>query len=225
MKGPDGHHYRLRGGGPAAGDGLEGGDQLAPSHDDIAAQVGLSPVGPFPAEGESKGVGGGADGPLTQRHRPRGDAALHVAAEDRVHMGILHAALGNHPRPAAVALLVRLEEELHRPGQGLPPPLEKLRRSQQGGHMEVVAAGVHHPRILRGVGQSRLFLDRQGIHVRPEAQTFPRQCPPDHPHNPGAGHRDGRDAQQLQLSTNQRRSSPLLVPQFRVAVNRNEYLF
>src|SRR5699024_12727230 len=61
-----------------------------------------------------------ADGPHTQRHHPRGDAALHVAAEDRIHMGILHAALGDHPRPAAVPLLVRLEEELHRPGQGLP---------------------------------------------------------------------------------------------------------
>jgi hypothetical protein len=43
--------------------------------------------------------------------------------------------------------------------------------------MHVVAAGMHHPCDLRGIGNFICLLDRQGIHVRPEGNpgTFVAQ--------------------------------------------------
>jgi hypothetical protein len=56
-------------------------------------------------------------------------------------------------------------------------------RAQQNGHVQVVAAGVHHAHLLSlrvgglhraGVIQAGLFLHRQRIHIRANQQTRPR---------------------------------------------------
>ena len=66
-----------------------------------------------------------------------------------------------------VRMLRRLEDQQHIVGQILlfaEPPGQL----QENGHVAVMAAGMHHPRVGRGVGHLVLFLDGQGIRIRPE---------------------------------------------------------
>ncbi len=87
----------------------------------------------------------------------------------------VHRALVHHAHCAAEPLVVpvllrRLEEEADAPRQ--PPSSgllgQELGRTQQARDVDIVAAGVHHARNLRGIGDLVLLLDRQGIHIGPQ---------------------------------------------------------
>ena len=90
-----------------------------------------------------------------------------VQAEDGVHT-VQHAVL--HIVLRAVAdLLGRLEDELHLAASQLVLHVaEDLGRTQEHGHVVVVAAGVHDAVVLRGKGQAGALLDGQGVDVRAE---------------------------------------------------------
>ena len=85
-----------------------------------------------------------------------------VDAEIRVR---LRKARGQHGLRAQLALLRRLEDDLHPAGQALLPGLQQLRQPQPAGDVRVVAAGVHQSRLLRGVVQPRALrlLQRVGV--------------------------------------------------------------
>jgi hypothetical protein len=57
---------------------------------------------------------------------------------------------------------------------------------QQHGGVAIVAAGMHHPRDRRRMGQPRQFLDRQGVHVGTQRDRPPGMATPQRAHDPGA---------------------------------------
>ena len=87
-------------------------------------------------------------------------------------MGVLQDAVLQHGLAAGKAqgvgsLLVRLEHQLHAAVQFALVLLQQLRRAQQHGGVQVVAAGVGRV-ALGGKGKAGLLLHGQGVHVRPQ---------------------------------------------------------
>ena len=83
--------------------------------------------------------------------------------------------------------------------------------------MEVVAAGVHDPGDLGGVGQARLLGDGQRVHVRPEGDGPAGPAAPDE--GRGARFQQGGvlDIQLRQNAADQPGGVPLLIAQLRAA--------
>ncbi len=79
-------------------------------------------------------------------------------------------AVCNHLPRAAEAFLGGLEDEVHRPVKA-SCPRQMLRGPQQHGDMSVMSASVENARRLARIGQSAVFVDRQGVHVGAEAQA------------------------------------------------------
>ena len=85
-------------------------------------------------------------------------------AVDLLDAEALHQPVLDHRGGAGAALLGRLED--HDGVAGEIPGLGQIaRRAQQHRGVAVMAAGVHQARVLGGVRQVGLFLDRQRIHV------------------------------------------------------------
>ena len=83
----------------------------------------------------------------------------------------------------------------------IPRSGQRFRRAQQHGRMSVMAAGVHHARVLRPVGLIARLLDPERVHIRPErdgAVPLPR---PHGRHDAGAADALGDlfDAERPQL--------------------------
>ena len=85
-------------------------------------------------------------------------------AVDLLDAEAVHQAVLDHRRGARPALFGRLEDH-HRIAGEIPGLGEIARRTQQHRGVAVMAAGVHQARVLGGVRQVGLFLDRQRIHV------------------------------------------------------------
>ena len=137
-----------------------------------------------------------------QRARARLDDAhrqirLHMQAVHAVDVRIFHHAALHHRLRAAVRLLRRLKQQLHRARQTVAHAHEHLRRAQHHRHVRIVAAGVHHARMLRAEGQPLRLLKRQRVHVRAQRNHIARQRALDHADDPGALRRV-RNAQLVQ---------------------------
>ena len=65
---------------------------------------------------------------------------------------------------------------------------QQLGGSQQGGHMNVMTAGVHHTGFVGGEGESGLLLYRQGVHVGAEGHGAARAAAPQQPYYGGIQH-------------------------------------
>ncbi|MPN00146.1 hypothetical protein SDC9_147340 [bioreactor metagenome] len=50
--------------------------------------------------------------------------------------------------------------------------IENLGRSQKHGHMGIVPAGMHTPRVFGSKRQTGLLMYRQRIHIRPQGDDF-----------------------------------------------------
>lgn len=100
--------------------------------------------------------------------------------EDGGRARILQRPLLDHEARAAAALLARLEEEAHGAGEAPGFRGQHYGGTQQTGYMPVMAAGVGHAGIGRGVRLTALVLHRQRIHVGPQgdagARLVRRQC-------------------------------------------------
>jgi hypothetical protein len=83
----------------------------------------------------------------------------------------------------ALPLFRRLKDEHHGIPQQIHPGCEELRRTQERCHMCIVTAGMHDSRNTRRKRKARLFIKRQGIHVRPEHCGSPRQVFPQDTHH------------------------------------------
>ncbi|MNF99035.1 hypothetical protein D3C84_819200 [compost metagenome] len=115
-------------------------------------------------------VGRGAHGPrLADEHAHRKPRHV-VQGVDRIAGKALEQAVFDHPPGAAQGFLGGLEDqvegavELARLGQ-------VAGSAEQDGGMAVMAAGVHLAGIAAGVGHAAFFLDRQGVHVRADADA------------------------------------------------------
>ena len=87
-----------------------------------------------------------------------------VHAVDRLdRVAVEHAFLDHHPR-AALVLLGRLKDEMHRAGE-IARLGQISRGAEQHRGVAVVAAGMHPARMPRGVREAVLLRDRQRVHV------------------------------------------------------------
>ena len=166
------------------------------------------------------------DGKTVAAGHPR--AVLEVDRAD-VQLGPdVHSENGVHAlqRPALYILLRfssdllgHLENQLRRALKLLPVRPQDAGRPQKHGRVAVVTAGVHHARIDAAVGFSRIFLDRQGVDVRPEHHRLSRLAALD-------GGDAARDALEglygnpllLQLSDDIAGGFHLVLPHLRVSV-------
>ena len=101
--------------------------------------------------------------------RPGGDRRPDVQAHDRIDRGSIENTLFDHAKGAG-DFLVGLEDEFNRSGKGVRVLRQNFGRHQQHGHVGIVAAGVHHPRILGTVRELVFLGHRQSVHIGPEHQ-------------------------------------------------------
>ena len=133
----------------------------------------------------------------------------------------LQKAVVEHDLGARLALLGRLEDEVD-------GALEGARRRQVLGGTEqhrrvaVVAAGVHHPRVLRGVREVGRLVNGQGVHVgaQPDRPALAPALPMHDPDDAGAADLLVHlvDAERAQLIGDECRRLVLLEGQFGVLV-------
>ena len=137
--------------------------------------------------------------------------------EDAAHpVALQHAALAQLPGTAG-GLLRGLEQEQHVVGQFLYVFRCPLRQGEHHGHVAVMAAGVHAPGVLRGIGQTRFLRHGQGIHVCPEGHGIAAAGVKPGADAPGGG-RKNLAAQGLQDRTNILDGLRQLIIQLRDAV-------
>ena len=126
-----------------------------------------------------------------------------------------------HPLAAGVdgQLLRGLEHDFDRTGQRFPPLPEQQRRAQHAGGMEIMAAGMHFPRLTGGIGQPGFLLDGQRVNIAAQADHAARAAAADlrdHARfQPGIQHGHARRRQRL---FDLLRGSMLLQPQLGMPV-------
>ena len=80
----------------------------------------------------------------------------------------LQQSLGHHRLGTARSLLAGLEHEDDVAGELFASRRQDVSGADEGCDVEVVAAGVHHARLLGAVVTTHLLVDRQGVHVATE---------------------------------------------------------
>ena len=166
----DGQHGFLARVLAAADQGLELEDGRSGGDDGVDALVREGPVRRLALDADVDPGDVGHDRPRAQGDLPGGQVGQDVQPEQGVEAGILQDACRDQPLGAAFFLLGRpllagLEDEDDGAGQALAHRGQQLGGGQHVGHVGVVAAGVHPPRVLRGAGQPGRLLDGQGVHV------------------------------------------------------------
>ncbi|MNC58102.1 hypothetical protein D3C75_1078090 [compost metagenome] len=91
-----------------------------------------------------------------------------MQGENRIAGETFEQAVLEHFPRTTQTFFSRLENHLQRAFE-CPGLRQVPGRCQQGCRMPIVATGMHDPVVATGVGQSCGFLNRQGIHVRPQA--------------------------------------------------------
>ena len=92
--------------------------------------------------------------------------AIEVQREDPFDMRLLERTVLDHEPVAGAPFLAGLKAKDDRSGDRVAPAAQGLRGTEQDAHVTVVAAGMHHPRILRAISRRTELLDRQRIHIR-----------------------------------------------------------
>ena len=79
---------------------------------------------------------------------------------------VIERAGANQRRRTVTGFFRRLKQNAHRAGKRIFLRFQQNRRAKCRRGVEIVAAGVHHSGILRGVIHSGFFFNRQGIDIR-----------------------------------------------------------
>ena len=165
-----GEHHRVGGVVVPADQGLELHQQSGAEDHRVHAQLRVGAVAPLPRHLQADAVAAGVGDPLPDGDGPQGQVGGAVEAHHRVGRPIPEQALAQHSGRTVKGLLPALEDQQHVSPQLLPVPGQQLGAAQQGGGMDVVAAGVAHPRRLGGERQPGILLDGQGVDVLPQGQ-------------------------------------------------------
>jgi hypothetical protein len=91
-----------------------------------------------------------------------------MKSKDGVGDRISECAIIKHRWRTARDLLGRLKDEQHVPGEHCAQSTQHASHRQEDRNVAIVATGVHHTGIPRGVGDLILLLDRQGVDVGTE---------------------------------------------------------
>ena len=152
----------------ARDDGLKGLHHLAGDRHRVDAVVGQRGMAAFAVNGDFEFIARRHDRPRAQGELPFGQARPVVHAVDGLHGEQLKQAIAHHLAGATAALFCRLKNEIHRAVK-LLVLRQVLGRSQEHGHMAVVAAGVHLAGVLAAVVELVELLHGQRIHVGAQA--------------------------------------------------------
>ena len=131
--------------------------------------------------GDVRGGGTDVDGDLS--------AVVGSSAVEPVdHVAVVDGAVPYHGKGASGQLFFSgLEEELDPSPDQVLVLGKELGEAEQGGAVAVVAAGVHDPVDLGGVGKSGALLDRKGVDVSPESHRRAGLVSVEDAHYAGAG--------------------------------------
>ena len=116
----------------------------------------------------------------------RRNAGHVVGGKNRITGKALEQALFDHDLCAARVLFGGLKNQVQR-ARKLDFLGDVLRRGHQHRGVTVVAAGVHHACMHAAVLKVVGFVDRQGVHVGPQAQAFATAATLQLGHQPGGG--------------------------------------
>ena len=141
---------------------------MSGDHDRIDAFVRARRVTALALETDAEAIrrrhhGAGADGEAADRDPRHVMQAINLLDGETLDEAFLH-----HLAGAAAALLGGLKYE-DRSAVKVARLGQVASRAEQHGGVAVMAAGVHLPGSLRPVGHIARLLDRQGVHVGPEA--------------------------------------------------------
>jgi len=113
-------------------------------------------------------VGVGEERPIANADQANVEVVPEVKAEDGVGGGLTKDAIIEHRWRTAGDLLGRLKDKEDVAGERCALATQQPSNRQEDRDVAIVATGVHHPSVPRGVGNLVLFLDRQGVDVGPE---------------------------------------------------------
>ena len=149
----DAHHRGMSGIDAARDDGLERSNERPRADDRVRGLVRPGAVPAAADELDLEGVRRRRERPLLRHDLAHGEAPVHMRAEDRGH-AVERSRLEHRLRPPA-GLLGRLQHDQHvaRGGAGR----QEMRRAHDPGRVDVVAAGVHHARVLGSKGKARFL--------------------------------------------------------------------
>ncbi len=156
----------------AARDGLQRADDLGRHHHRIDAALGHRGMAADPGHGDLEDIerrhhGALHDAELAGRH-----ARPVVHAVDRLDRKFVEQALLDHDAAAALVLLGRLEDEMHRAVE-IARLGQIASRAEQHGRMAVMAAGMHPASILRAMLEAVLLVDVERIHIGTQPNRAP----------------------------------------------------
>ena len=124
-----------------------------------------------------------------------------MQAHHRIDCGVVeHSFFDHRQRPGD--LFVGLEHEFDRSRDGVSVLRENLGGHQKHGHVGVMATGMHHARVLRLVVNIVFFVDRQGIHIRPQHQHRTGARSLQNGHHSGLGHAPRAQTEFLKIGFN-----------------------
>ncbi len=164
-------HSRLERLGIAADQGLQGLHQGARGNHGIGRLLRHRGVAAAAGDANLEAVGAGHDRAAQNGHLPRRQAWPVVQAEYRLHRELFEQTLLDHDATAAIPLLGRLENEMHRAFEVslAAQRRQSLGRTQQHRGMAVMTAGMHLSRMARAVLEGIEFVERQRVHVGAQA--------------------------------------------------------
>ena len=211
VKGPNTENTGIKRTDLAADDALEVADDLASHQRGIHAAFRRGTMGGFAVDVDLEHGRGGhcTAGTIVDRagRLQRG----HVLSEKQVHM-VCGALLYDMVR-ASAAFLRRLKDTADRPLKKIPVGGQQMDSAHQHGRVAVMAAGVHDLRDQGLIGEPRCLLDREGVHIGPQAHALSRWPPLDLNHKAGGIEPVIWQAQLLRLSFKPLGGAELLIPQ------------
>ena len=152
----------------ARGDGLQGDHDLRADDHRVDALMRHRPVAALAFDGDGDFIGRRHDRALAQPERADRKRRHVVHAVDFLDAELVHEPVVDHRHGARAALFGGLKDDDGVAGEvaGLR---QALRRAEQHRGMAVMAAGVHLAGGFGPIGEIGLFLDRQRVHVGPQA--------------------------------------------------------
>ena len=167
----NGQHQRVEGRDVAAHDGLQAQNNTGERFDGPGALVRVTGVGALGVEGHAEFHAAGhhrldADGQLAGR-------IVGVVVRADNGFDVIHESGVDHGASALAGLLTRLEQNLDRAGELVTVLGEPEGGTEQTGHVQVVAAAVHHAFIDGAELQSGVFHDGQAVDVGAQPDTRP----------------------------------------------------
>lgn len=121
---------------------------------------------PLPGHFENEAIDVGVERAAAGGKFAHRQAGLIVHTKDRRH--VLQRPGADQGFRAAKIFLRRLKQDPYPPREFRFPLLQQQRRPQHHAGVNIMAAGMHHPFILRAVRQTGRLLDGQRVDIRPQ---------------------------------------------------------